>query len=253
MAAATVTARFIGLDWDPAALGHARETVREHRARITLIEDNFTNIGLNLDRLGLARVDGVLFDLGASYHQLKTPDRGFSYANDGPLSMRMSPAVPELCDLLGRASRDEIVEVLRRYGDVRGARRLGELIYGHRQRLRSTFELRGLIESCVPARYLTKNLHKVFQAFRIWVNDEIANLRSGLEQAAARLKEAGRLVVISYHSGEDRIVKQVFRNLEAAGSLRRLNKKVLTPRDEEVRRNPASRSAKMRVAERCAT
>ncbi len=253
MAAATMTARFIGLDWDPDALVFARENLSDHRARMTLIEDNFSNLGLNLDRLSIRRVDGILFDLGVSYHQLRTPARGFSYANDGPLSMRMSPAAPDLRDVLNRASREEIVNVLRRYGDVHSARRLGDLIYDHRRCLQTTFDLRGLIESSVPARFLTKNLHKVFQAFRIWVNDEIANLQAGLTQAVSRLKESGRIVVISYHSGEDRVVKQAFREMESTGSLRRLNKKVLTPRDDEVRQNPASRSAKMRVAERCAT
>lgn len=253
MAAATVTARFIGLDWDPEALAYARETLRDHQARITLVEENFSNLGLILDRLGVHYLDGVLFDLGVSYHQLKSPGRGFSYANDGPLSMRMSPGAAEVRIALRQAKCNEIVQVLRRYGDVRNARRLGELIYEHRHRLQSTFDLRNLIESSVPARFLTKNLHQIFQALRIWVNNELDNLQAGLAAAVPRLKKGGRIVVISYHSGEDRIVKQFFRNQQMKGQLRRLHKKVLKPDAGEVKRNPASRSAKMRIAERCAS
>lgn len=253
MAAATVTARFIGLDWDPEALVYARETLRDHQARITLVEENFSNLGLILDRLGVHYLDGVLFDLGVSYHQLKSPGRGFSYANDGPLSMRMSPGATEVRIALRQAKCNEIVQVLRRYGDVRNARRLGELIYEHRHRLQSTFDLRNLIESSVPARFLTKNLHQIFQALRIWVNNELDNLQAGLAAAVPRLKKGGRIVVISYHSGEDRIVKQFFRNQQMKGQLRRLHKKVLKPDAGEVKRNPASRSAKMRIAERCAS
>lgn len=253
MAAATVTARFIGIDWDPEALAYAREALCKHQARVTLVEENFSNLGLILDRLGVHRLDGILFDLGVSYHQLKSPGRGFSYANDGPLSMRMSPGAAEVRTALRRAKRDEIVQVLRRYGDVRNARRLGELIYEHRHRLQSTFELRNLIESSVPVRFLTKNLHQIFQALRIWVNNELDNLQAGLAAAVPRLKKGGRIVVISYHSGEDRIVKQFFRNQQMNGQLRRLHKKVLKPTAGEVQRNPASRSAKMRIAERCAS
>jgi 16S rRNA (cytosine1402-N4)-methyltransferase len=253
MLKATTSARFVGLDWDPEAIRHTREILNGYRDRVILVEDNFINLGLNLDHLGIKAVDGILFDLGVSYHQLKTPARGFSYANDGPLTMQMSPANPGLAEKLNRTSRDELIQVLRTYGDVYNARKIGIFLWENRKRLRTTFDLRGLVEESVPPRYLTKNLHKVFQALRIWVNDEINNLRTGIARAADRLKPGGRIVVIAYHSGEDRVVKNFFREMEDQHRLKRLHKKVIKPDAAEVSQNPAGRSAKMRVAEKCAT
>jgi 16S rRNA (cytosine1402-N4)-methyltransferase len=253
MLKATQSARFIGLDWDPEAILQAREKLKGYDDRTTLIEDNYINLGLNLDRLGIRNVDGVLFDLGVSYHQLKSPNRGFSYANDGPLSMQMSPRTPSLTAHLTQVDRNELVRILKVYGDVRNARRIGDLIWENRRRIQTTFDLRGLIEQSVPPRYLNKNLHKVFQALRIWVNDELENLQTGISRAVERIKPGGRIVVISYHSGEDRWVKNFFRAAEAEGILKRLHKKVIKPTADEVNGNPASRSAKMRVAEKCAT
>jgi 16S rRNA (cytosine1402-N4)-methyltransferase len=253
MLKATQSARFIGLDWDPEAILQAREKLKGYDDRTTLIEDNYINLGLNLDRLGIRNVDGVLFDLGVSYHQLKSPNRGFSYANDGPLSMQMSPRTPSLTAHLTQVDRNEVVRILKVYGDVRNARRIGDLIWENRRRIQTTFDLRGLIEQSVPPRYLNKNLHKVFQALRIWVNDELENLQTGISRAVERIKPGGRIVVISYHSGEDRWVKNFFRAAEAEGILKRLHKKVIKPTADEVNGNPASRSAKMRVAEKCAT
>jgi len=250
---ATKTARFIGLDWDPEAILHAREYLKGYEDRITLIEDNYINLGLNLDRLGIKKVDGVLFDLGVSYHQLKSPSRGFSYANDGPLTMQMSPRNAGLSTRLTQVDRNELVRVLKAYGDVHDARRIGDIIWENRRRIRTTFDLRGLIEQSVPPRFLNKNLHKVFQALRIWVNDELENLQTGISRAVERIKPGGRIVVISYHSGEDRWVKNFIRASASAGVLERLHKKVIKPTADEVNQNPASRSAKMRVAEKCAT
>jgi 16S rRNA (cytosine1402-N4)-methyltransferase len=184
---------------------------------------------------------------------LKSPNRGFSYSNDGPLAMQMSPLTAGLTTRLAQVERNELVRILKDYGDVYNARRIGEIIWENRRRISTTFELRGLIEQSVPPRFLNKNLHKVFQALRIWVNDELENLRTGISRAMERIKPGGRIVVISYHSGEDRWVKNFFRAAEAGDELTRLHKKVIKPTEEEVRQNPASRSAKMRVAEKCAT
>jgi len=248
---ATKKARFIGLDWDPEAILHARENLAAYQDRVSLIEDNFINLGLNLDRMGITAVDGILFDLGVSYHQLKTPSRGFSFANDGPLTMQMSPRNPGLMEKLNQVNRDELIRILKIYGDVYNARKIGEFIWENRRRIRTTFDLRGLIEESVPPRYLNKNLHKVFQALRIWVNDELENLQTGIARAVGQLKAGGRIVVIAYHSGEDRWVKNFFREEEKQKRLKRLHKKVIKPTVEETGNNPASRSAKMRVAERC--
>lgn len=250
---ATKNARFIGLDWDPEAIIQARENLKGYEERVTLIEDNFINLGLNLDRLGVKTVDGVFFDLGVSYHQLKTPSRGFSYANDGPLSMQMSPHCSGLMERLTQIGRDDIVRILKVYGDVYNARKIGDIIWDNRRRIQTTFELRGLIEQTVPPRFLNKNLHKVFQALRIWVNNELENLQTGITQSIERLGAGGRIVVIAYHSGEDRWVKNFFRAAVQTGLLKRLHKKVIKPAAEEIGQNPASRSAKMRVAEKCAT
>jgi len=250
---ATKKARFIGLDWDPEAILHARENLKGYEDRVTLVEDNFINLGLNLDRLGVKTVDGVLFDLGVSYHQLKTPGRGFSYANDGPLTMQMSPRSSGLMERLNQVSRDDMIRILKVYGDVYNARKIGDIIWENRRRIQTTFELRGLIEQSVPSRFLNKNLHKVFQALRIWVNNELENLQTGITFSVERLGKGGRIVVIAYHSGEDRWVKNFFRAAEQTGILKRLHKKVIKPTADEVLQNPASRSAKMRVAEKCVT
>lgn len=246
------TARFIGIDCDPDAVAYSRPQVKKFAGRCSIFEDNFVNLDLILNRLHVPCLDGMLLDLGISYHQVTTPARGFSFERDGPLLMRMSPGYTPLSDRLQSASLPEVVRVLKEYGDVRNYRRLGRAIIDSRTDLKTTGDLRRLIENHVPRRFLKKNLHKVFQALRIWTNDELTNLRRGLATAFRRLCREGRMLVISYHSGEDRIVKHYFRDLRAKGQLRLLSKKAIKPSDAEVLANPSARSAKLRVVEKCA-
>lgn len=251
MLRATNKAKFIGIDQDPDAIGHAQDKVKLYEKRCFLFEDNFTNLGLILDRLNVKGLAGVLFDLGASYHQLTTPHRGFSFEREGKLLMRMSPKNPTLLEKIKSATKKEIVTVLKEFGDVRNCQKIGTLIFENRKSLRTTFDLRRLIEKTTPKRFLKKNLRKVFQSLRIWVNNELNNIKEGLLTAFERLNFRGRIVVVSYHSGEDRIVKNIFRNLQKKGEMILLNKKVLKPTQDEIRINPRARSAKLRAGEKC--
>jgi len=244
-------ARFIGIDWDPEAIAYTRERLKLYHDRVFLFEDNFINIDLILDSIGIGLIDGVLFDLGVSYHQLTTSGRGFSYEREGKLLMQMSPQNPTLLQKLGYAKKLEIARLLKEYGDVRNAQKVADSIYEKKKILKTTLDLRKLVEAITPKRILKKNLHQIFQALRIWVNDELINLEKGILNAITRLKNGGRILVISYHSGEDRFVKRLFRESEKNGGLHRINRKVIRPRYSEIKVNRSARSAKLRVAEKC--
>jgi 16S rRNA (cytosine1402-N4)-methyltransferase len=164
----------------------------------------------------------------------------------------MSPHYPSLRDKLLSIREEDLAEVLREYGDVRNYRKMAQQIYGLRRKITTTLDLRRAVEYIVPPRYLKKNLHKVFQALRIWTNNELINLEEGLSIAFRKLASHGRMLVISYHSGEDRIVKRFFRALKDEARVRLLNKKVIKPSDDEITRNPRARSARLRVSEKCA-
>ena len=144
-----------------------------------------------------------------------------------------------------------MIKILKVYGDVRSSRRIGTEIYKQRKTLKTTFDLRQLVEKLTPRRFLKKELHRVFQALRIWVNKELENLERGLMIALDRLEPRGRIVVISYHSGEDRIVKNILRQMHKDGQIRLLHKKVIKPSADEIKNNPRARSAKLRVGEKC--
>ncbi|MEO0216071.1 MAG: 16S rRNA (cytosine(1402)-N(4))-methyltransferase RsmH, partial [candidate division WOR-3 bacterium] len=229
-----------------------KERCREYSSRLMLFEENFINIDLILKETALTSIDGFLFDLGASYHQLTTPWRGFSFNEEGPLSMQMSPESVPLYKKLRNATKVTIHKILKEYGDVPHARQIAHLIYEKRRELKTTLDLRRLLEKNLPGAVLKKNLHRIFQALRIWVNDELRNLSIGLQKALRYLKLHGRIIVISYHSGEDRIAKRIFLDYEKKGVVIRLNKKVIRPSDAEIKKNPSARSARMRVIERCA-
>lgn len=249
----TKNAYFIGIDCDPDAVVHSRSIVAEYRDRCIVLEDDFFYLDLILEHRNIKNVNGVLFDLGVSYHQFTTPDRGFSFDHDGALLMRMSPRIMSLRDRLQTIGQIELGRILHEYGDVRNYRKIARMIIEQRATLVSTRDLRRVVEEAVPGRYLKKNLHKVFQALRIWTNDELVKLRTGLEKAFKTLNANGRLLVISYHSGEDRIVKRFFRRLKDDGLARVLHKKVIKPSTDEIQSNPSARSARLRVIEKCAS
>ncbi|MEO0094521.1 MAG: 16S rRNA (cytosine(1402)-N(4))-methyltransferase RsmH [candidate division WOR-3 bacterium] len=247
----TRNASFIGIDWDPEALNFVRQKLHKFKERVILYEGNFANLDSIVRELNIKGFNGVLFDLGASLHQLKTPGRGFSFNHNGRLLMQMSPATVPLYKKIRSADVEIIYEVLKKYGDVPYAHSLARIIFDNRHNLNTTMDLRKTVESEFPSRFLKKNLHRVFQAFRIWTNDELNNLRCGLVKAIELLYPAGRLIVISYHSGEDRIVKNTLKYFETIGKVMRLNKKVIRPKTSEVEQNPSARSARMRVGEKC--
>jgi 16S rRNA (cytosine1402-N4)-methyltransferase len=244
-------ARFVGIDCDPEALAYAQERLRPYGTRCMLCEDNFINIGLILKRFQIEKLDGVLFDLGVSYHQLTTPQRGFSFDRDGALTMRMSPYTITLKEKILSASKQDIIHVLKTYGDVRNNRKIGTVIFEQKHSLQTTFDLRRLVENHIPRRYVMKNLRKIFQALRIWVNDELNNLRHAIISAFGLLRPGGRIVAISYHSGEDRVVKKCFREFRSGDRMKILNKKIVRPSVSEVEQNPQARSARLRAGERC--
>jgi 16S rRNA (cytosine1402-N4)-methyltransferase len=249
----TKTARFLAIDCDPAAVAYSRRAIAHYRGRCRVFENNFINLDLILDKENVSGLNGILFDLGVSYHQLTTPERGFSFERSGDLLMRMSPHGPSLRDKLHEVDQEGLARVLKEYGEVRNFKKISRMILERRDVLATTLDLRNIIEEAVPRRFLKKNLHKVFQALRIWINDELVKLERGLAIAFDSLFDEGRMLVIAYHSGEDRIVKRFFRSLKESGQARILNKKVIKPGAGEISENPSARSARLRVIERCAS
>ncbi len=247
----TKKAQFIGIDWDPEAIAQARSRIGAYRNRCCLIQDNFSNLNAILKQQDVDKLAGVLFDLGVSHHQLATARRGFSYKYDGDLLMNMAPDNATLVEKLSNTTERELVSVLKNYGDVRNCKKLGAAIFEARRALRTTHDLRALVEDVTPRRFWKKTLPTVFQALRIWVNNELENVRTALTVAFQALECGGRIVFISYHSGEDRIVKTLFREYVRQGFLTRLHKKVIRPTAQEIAQNPHARSAKLRAGEKC--
>lgn len=252
------TARFIGLDRDRDALAIAREVLQPFAAQVTLVHAPFSRVRAVLDELGAVPVDGFLVDLGVSSPQLDRAERGFSFQRSGPLDMRMDQSAGETAaEFLERLSQTELERILRDYGEERFAGRIARHIVEARDRgeLDSTGTLAAIVARAVPARERHKNpATRTFQALRIAVNGELAELDTFLDQAAACLRPGGRLCVIAFHSLEDRMVKRRFRALaDPAGAgprMRVLTKRIVVASEDEQARNPRSRSAKLRAAER---
>ncbi|MBP6860526.1 MAG: 16S rRNA (cytosine(1402)-N(4))-methyltransferase RsmH [Candidatus Pacebacteria bacterium] len=247
----------IGIDLDADALERARETVaadkRPDRPRVHLVADNFRNLARVAARLEVTSIDRAVFDLGWSGYQLES-GKGFSFRADEPLLMTYGEpeAGKSAAELVGSASEEELSELIFLYGEERYARRIakGIVLARARERILTTGDLVRVIEESVPAAYKKGRLHpatRTFQALRIAVNDELGAIDEGLRAAAALLAPGGRISVITFHSIEDRVVKNLFRDLEQAGAGIVLTKKVLTPSDEEIAANPRARSAKLRV------
>ena len=249
--------RVIGLDWDDEAIAAGRERLREWGDRVELVASDFGRLPDVLTAGRVTEVDGVLFDLGVSSRQFDEPSRGFSFQHDGPLDMRMSQLTRiNARDVLARADETELARIFFEYGEERRSRAIARRIVQERERgapLETTSQLVQLIERILgPKRGKVHPATRVFQALRIHVNAELDNLRDGLVAATEVLKPGGRLVVISFHSLEDRIVKWFFRERAAGDApvLRILTKKPVMADDEECQANPRSRSAKLRAAEK---
>lgn len=260
--------RLIGLDADRDALSFAGERLKEFGDRCILVETNFATLKSALSGLQVSGVAGILFDLGVSSFQLDEGARGFSFREDARLDMRMNHSNPrDAAAVLRELSTEQLAHILFNYGEEKHARRIAKRIVERRsvQPIVTTGELAGLVEDVVGSRFLTKSLARIFQAIRIEVNDELKNLESGLQQAIDIVRPGGRIVVISYHSLEDRIVKQRFKAASAKSvrsgtallpdrpvepKLKILTKKPLEASRKEQGENPRARSAKLRAAER---
>ena len=261
-------AKVIGLDQDPEALEFAGRRLSEFGDRFVPVRSNFAQLGQALDTLGIAKVDGVLLDIGVSSRQLDAPERGFSFMHDGPLDMKMDPANPiSAADLVNTMSGDQLERIFRTYGEENAARKIAAKITRERlvHPITTTKQLADLIESVVPRQGRTHPATRVFQALRIAVNRELDALSEGLQQATDRLAPGGRLAVITFHSLEDRIVKTFFkeRTVETIDRpewpaprpnpiylFKAVTRKPVVASEAEQRANPRSRSAKLRVVER---
>ncbi len=245
--------RVIGLDIDPDALSLAKErlSVYERSGRVKILRESYTNITSILRSEGIERVDGLLADLGVSSMHLDNPSRGFSFKKDGPLDMRMNPSADKTAyEVVNFYREEDLARIIREYGQERFAKRIAREIVKSRP-IRTTKGLVEAISKAIPSAEKRKRKRhfatKTFQAIRIEVNNELDNIRSLLKQAEDVLEIGGRIAVISFHSLEDRIVKNHFRSSER---LKVITKKPVTPTEKERRINPRSRSAKLRVAER---
>jgi 16S rRNA (cytosine1402-N4)-methyltransferase len=248
----------IGVDRDQQALDAAHDRLCGLEGLVHLRKGNFADLKTHLAFFGLSSVDGVVFDFGVSSPQLADAARGFSFLADGPLDMRMDQSSGETAaDLIHRLPEGELADLIYMFGEERYARRIARVIVRerHRRRIDTTGLLAALVEKSVPARYRHGRIHcatRTFQALRIAVNRELEALEPALRQAAGVLAPGGRLCAISFHSLEDRIVKNTFRALsqDPTVSFRNLTKKPVTASAEESRRNPRARSAKLRAGER---
>jgi 16S rRNA (cytosine1402-N4)-methyltransferase len=248
------TGRLISFDADPSAIARAHAMADP---RFTFISANFRELSDELDRHGMESVDGVLFDLGVSSMQFDDAERGFSLGKPAPLDMRMDPRKGRSAyDVLATASESELADIFFHYGEERAARRIAHAIVGRRlagSLPETTTEFASLISGILHRPGHRERIHpatRVFQALRIAVNEELDALRDGLESAVTRLRTAGRVVAISFHSLEDRIVKQTLRGDERMNVL---TKKPLGPTEVEIQENSRSRSAKLRAAQRKAS
>ncbi len=260
----------VGIDQDPAAVTAGRDRLSSGKAKVQVVQGNFTELGAVLDALNIGQADGILFDLGVSSHQLDLPQRGFSYMKEGPLDMRMNPEqLLSAQKVVNEYPEAELARIIFEYGEERWARRIAKFIVEARQRapLTSTADLVAVIMAAIPAAARRQGHHpakRTFQAIRIEVNGELKILPGALKAAIKRLKPGGRIGVISFHSLEDRIVKNTFANLLGRcvcppkspvcmcnpQAILKLCGKPVTPSEEELEMNPRARSAKLRIAEK---
>lgn len=260
----------IGFDQDEVALEVAKKRLSDLPCRVMTIPSNFRYLKKELAERGIDAVDGIIFDLGVSSYQLDTAERGFSYMNDGPLDMRMDQHNPLSAEVVvNDYDAEELVRIIREYGEERWAKRIVEFIVDARQkeRITTTGQLVSIIKKAIPAKARQDGPHpakRTFQAIRIEVNQELSILHDTFVDAAELLTPGGRIGVITFHSLEDRITKQTFKELSTGcicppelpvcvchhvATVKARNK-AIEPSVEEIERNPRSRSAKLRVAEK---
>ena len=267
----------LGIDLDSEALAIAKQRLHEYKERVTLVDGNFAELdqfprlyqGSEQTETTIPPIDGILLDLGVSSLQLNTPSRGFSFTHSGPLDMRMNADQSlSAVHVVNRHPEDALATIFTQFGQERWARKIARQIVlaRKRKRISTTGQLTEIVLAAIPPKSTGWRIHpatRVFQALRIYINDELKNLHSGIHCAASALKPGGRLCIISFHSLEDRIVKEQFRTLSRAcicppktpicvckhtPTLEVLTKRPIVPTAAEIRRNPRARSAKLRVA-----
>lgn len=259
--------RVIGIDQDNDALAKAKQRLGKFENQVQLKKGNFSNIPAIISSMAVDKVSGVLLDLGVSSHQIDFGERGFSFMTDGPLDMRMAKdAATTAEDIINDYDESELIRIFRQYGEERRARPIASGIIRERQkrRITSTRQLATIIESRIPYQQRIKTLARIFQSVRIAVNSELENLQRFLDQSLGVIKKGGRLVIISYHSLEDRLVKNFlthqanpcecppelpFCTCNKKPTIQILTRKVVQASQEEIQINSRSRSAKLRAAE----
>ncbi|MGX0846996.1 16S rRNA (cytosine(1402)-N(4))-methyltransferase RsmH [Staphylococcus auricularis] len=260
----------IAIDQDEEALKNAKKVLKDHLHKVTLIHNNFRNITQILEDLNIEKVDGIYYDLGVSSPQLDVPERGFSYHHDAALDMRMDQTQSlSAYDVVNDWEFNDLMRIFQRYGEEKFAKQIARRIEQHRETkpINTTLELVDIIKEGIPAKARRKGGHpakRVFQAIRITVNDELAAFEDSLEQAIELVKVNGRISVITFHSLEDRLCKQMFQEYEKGPDvprglpvlpeaytpkLKRVNRKPITASEEDLSENNRARSAKLRVAE----
>lgn len=264
------TGILIGIDQDTNALKAASEKLKDFE-NVKYVHNNFYNIDNILQELGLDKVDGVLMDLGVSSHQLDVPERGFSYMKDAPLDMRMNKESDfSAFNVVNQYEEEELYRIIKAYGEEKFARKIARSIVNVREKknIETTLELVDIIKATIPAKFRKEGSHpakKTFQAIRIEVNKELEILDKAIRDSINRLKPGGRIAIITFHSLEDRIVKNIFKdeandcicpkefpicNCDKKSTIKKVNRKPIEASEDELRNNSRSKSAKLRVAEK---
>ena len=262
--------RLIAIDQDLTAIENAKEVLKEHLHKVTFVHNNFRELTNILNELEIEKVDGIYYDLGVSSPQLDVPERVFSYHNDAKLDMRMDQTQSlSAYEVVNQWSYEALVRIFFRYGEEKFSKQIARRIEAHREQqpIETTLELVDVIKEGIPAKARRKGGHpakRVFQAIRIAVNDELSAFEDSVEQAIECVKVGGRISVITFHSLEDRLCKQIFQEFEKGPDvprglpvipeaytpkLKRVNRKPITATDDDLNENNRARSAKLRVAE----
>lgn len=245
--------KLLGIDIDPSAIEYSQKRLVHFGDRIVFARGNFKNLKEIALRYGFRKVSGILFDLGLSSLQLEDKTRGFSFSFDAPLDMRMGEREKDASYLVNNLSEGELARIFKEYGEERFAQRIARRITEERKKtpILRTFKLVEIIKKAIPPKVRWGRIHpatRVFQALRIATNSELENLHLALPRAIELLAPQGKIVVISFHSGEDRIVKNFFKEKGKEGKIKILTKKPIRSSFEEILKNPRSRSAKLRAA-----
>ncbi len=246
----------LGLDWDIEAIMQSEQTLSPYQGRYRLLQENFVHLAHVLEASPWKKVDGVFLDLGVSFHHLNDPQRGFSFLKEGPLDMRMNrQGNLTAAEVVNEFSQRQLTEIIREYGEEKWATKIAKRIVEIRKKvfIETTLQLSKIVENAIPKRYWPRKIHpatRTFQAIRIVVNKEIENLENFLKDVIDLLKPQGRLVIISFHSLEDRLVKGYFRSWAKEGLVKLLTKKPIVPTVQEIKKNPHARSAKLRAVEK---